>query len=320
MKISGPRYATLTGLATGDALGMPFETAHYRDDRLVTWQGDFLASEYHGLEPGQWTDDTVMAKCLAESLVTHGVYAPADAAKRYAAWYDLGVPERRGMGKTTEKALNKLAHGIPWTQTGDPDSLGNGAAMRAAPLGLMYRDNIQAAAEMARIDAHITHRHPEAVNGAVAVAVGVAALVQGRVQPYNLIQAVSEWVPEGSKMFMKLQQAKAMTQRALPKAGPNIMPATQLLIEVGTAANVLESVPAAFLAVAATKSYREAIETAVRAGGDTDTIAAIAGALAGTHYGFQEVARFVDQVEAAAELRALEQNLHRAAPPMYQVR
>lgn len=319
MQISGPRQATLTGLATGDALGMPFETAHYRDKHLLAWQGEFLPSEHHGLEPGQWTDDTMMSKCLAESLVAHKVYAPADAAKRYAAWYDLGAPERRGRGKTTEKALCKLAHGLPWTQTGDPDSLGNGAAMRAAPLGLIYRENIQAAAEMARIDARITHRHPEAVHGAVAVAVGVAALCQG-LQPFNILRAVVEWMPSNSKMYMKFHQAAAMTQRVLPKSGPNIMPATELLVEVGTAANVLESVPAAFLAFVATKSYREAIETAVRAGGDTDTIAAIAGALAGTHYGFGQVAPYAEKVEAIAELRALEQNLYNAAPPMYQVR
>jgi ADP-ribosylglycohydrolase len=56
--------ATLTGLAVGDALGMPFETNHFSSRRLNQWDGSFQASDFHKLDPGQWTDDTQMATAL----------------------------------------------------------------------------------------------------------------------------------------------------------------------------------------------------------------------------------------------------------------
>ena len=184
--------------------------------------------------------------------------------------------------------------------------------MRMAPMGLTFRGNIQAAAEMAKVDARITHRHPEAVFGAIAVAVGVCTLAQGRATPFNLISKVLGFIPEESLVHQKLLLAQQYVttdpQQSLQS----------MLIEMGTSANVIETVPAAFLAFAATESYIEAVEAAIRAGGDTDTTAAITGALAGTHYGFEQVEPFTNCLEAGAELRALERNLFTTAPPTFQ--
>ena len=92
MKISAP--ATLTGLAVGNALGMPFEGCHYRDTILESWDGEsFLAGEHRNLKSGQWAAATMMAKALAASLLAHRTYAPSDAAKRYLTWYQLGEPD-----------------------------------------------------------------------------------------------------------------------------------------------------------------------------------------------------------------------------------
>lgn len=314
MKISAP--ATLTGLAVGDALGMPFETAHYRNERLVNWDGEsFLAGDFHDLKPGQWTDDTMMAKALAESLLAHRTYAPSDAAKRYLAWYRLGEPDNRGMGKNTRKALSRLDHGLPWTQSGQPDSLGNGAAMRSAPIGLLFRENIQAAAEMAHIDAQITHKNPEAVFGSVIMATAVCALAQGRTQPFNLINKVSGFIPDTSELAKNLQRAQQMVL-----AGPPAENKHELLLKIGSSFKVTDTVPNALLAFAVAESYREAVEIAIRAGGDTDTVAAMTGALAGTFHGFQQIESYFEQLESGPELRALEQNIFNAAPPMYQVK
>ena len=312
MNIPGPTQATLSGLAVGDALGMPFETMSYRDPALESWKmGEFRASEHHGLKPGQWTDDTMMARALGQSLVAHRTYAPADAAKRYLEWYK-DPQERRGMGKTTERSLSKLAHGIPWTQTGDPDSLGNGAAMRMAPMGLMFRDNIQGCAEMAKIDARITHTHPEAVTGAIAVAVGVCAIAQGRATPFNVIEKVLGFLHYDSLVTQKLKQVQVYI------TDNHDGPIHFKVVDMGVSANVVDTVPAAFLAFAGTESYAQAVEAAIRAGGDTDTTAAIAGALAGTYYGIEQVAPFTENLEAANELRALERQLYVTAPPTYQ--
>lgn len=313
MKISAP--ATLTGLAVGDALGMPFETKHYRDPALQAWDGSFLAGEYHDLKPGQWTDDTMMAKALAASLLAHRTYAPADAAKRYLAWYRLGEPDNRGMGKNTAKALSRLDHGLPWTQSGQQDSLGNGAAMRIAPVGIMFRENIQAAAEMAHLDAQITHKHPEAVYGSVAMSVAVCALAQGRARPFNIISKILGFIPEGAQLAKNLRAAQTLILDGVPSENKH-----ELLLKIGSSFKVTDTVPNALMAFAATESYREAVEVAVRAGGDTDTVAAMAGALAGTFYGFDQIEPYFEQLESGPELRALECNIFNSAPPMYEVR
>jgi len=314
MKISAP--ATLTGLAVGNALGMPFEGCHYRDTILESWDGEsFLAGEHRNLKSGQWAAATMMAKALAASLLAHRTYAPSDAAKRYLTWYQLGEPDHRGMGKNTAKALSRLDHGLPWTQSGQQDSLGNGAAVRIAPMGLLFQENIQAAAEMSHLDAQITHKHPEAVYGSVAMSVAVCALAQGRAQPLNVINKILGFIPEGAQLAKNLRAAQTMILDDVSSGDKK-----QLLLKSGSTSKVTDTVPNALLAFAATESYREAVETAIRAGGDTDTVAAMTGALAGTFYGFQQVEPYFAQLESGPELRALECNIFNAAPPMYQVK
>jgi len=313
MKISGPPAATLTGQAVGDAMGMPFEMSPCHSRQLLTWNGEFLDgrnSPYtKNLKAGQWTDDTMMAKALAESLWAEKTYSPADAARRYLAWFQSG--DLRGIGTSTQEAMQKLASGLPWSQSGTPGAEGNGTAMRAAPIGLFFRLNIQAAVEMAAIDARLTHQSLEAEAGSMAVAAGVASLLRGAT-PQTFINKVLEWIPEKTQMRFRLMAAAA---RTLPHRPEREL--AEAICDMGAAAHVIQTVPAAFMAVSSTKNFRDAVRAAILAGGDTDTTAAIAGALAGTYYGIEQVAPFLEKVEAAQELRDLEQNLFSAARPVY---
>ena len=312
MKLDGPPAATLTGLAVGDSLGMPFETKSRFEGPLLEWNGWFESSAYHKLKPGQWTDDTQMATALAESLVAEGTYSPADAAKRYLQWHQSG--DCRGQGGATGKAMCKLQAGLTWIQSGSPDAQGNGTAMRIAPLGLFYHRNIDAAAKFARVDARITHRSEEAEVGAVAVAVGVAMLAQRSANRDNLIHKVTEWTcPFGTQVHARLHSLLGLLNRDF--SNPETV--VDALVEMGTGGHIIQTVPAAFLAFAATTNFKDAVEVAIRAGGDTDTTAAIVGALAGTFYGVQEVARYLDELEGAEGLRALERRLYAEGPTVY---
>ena len=145
------------------------------------------------------------------------------------------------------------------------------------------------------------------------MAVGVVALLQGRTNKDNFISRVLTFVPETTRLWGKLDAAKSLAIQR-----PNGFQAVPFLIEMGTSAKVFETVAAAMVAFITTDSFKEAIETAIRAGGDTDTCAAMTGALAGTFYGFEQVAPYADHIEAGPELRALEQSLFNAAPPMYE--
>lgn len=306
--------ATLTGLAIGDALGMPFEMAMASNERLRAWTGHFedgSKSPYtKDLKPGQWTDDTKMAMALAESLIEEQAYSPARAAKKYLEWYRSG--DLRGIGTATYRAMRRLDMNVPWTQSGTPDAEGNGTAMRVAPIGLFYRHNFQAVLEMAAIDARITHRSHEAEVGSVAVAGGVAAILQG-ISPYDVPAKLLEWLPE-SRIRTRLQEVIEKAPRLLGRDDREVADA---IAELGAGAHVVETVPAAFFAVAATTSFHSAVRVAVLCGGDTDTTAAVAGALAGTFYGHHATLEFLGGLEGASELRALEKALYDKAPMVF---
>lgn len=314
MKISGPTLATLTGLAVGDSLGMPFEMSACHSPELLGWKGGFLDGKSSpftkDLKAGQWTDDTKMAKALAESLWLEETYSPATAARKYLSWFRSN--DLRGIDTTTHQALSRLAAGLPWTQSGVPGAEGNGSAMRAAPIGILFRYNVQAAAEMASVDARITHKSVEAEAGSMAVAVGVTALLQGAATPDTICHKVLEWVPDNTQVKFRLMAAQAKVRE-----GRSERELAEVIAELGAGAHVIQTVPAAFLAFASTTNFRDAVRAAILCGGDTDTTAAITGALAGTYYGIEQVAAYVDQIEGAEELRALEQNLYTAARPVY---
>jgi ADP-ribosylglycohydrolase len=317
---SHSQNGTLTGLAVGDSLGMPFEMEHFLSDRLLGWGGDFWPGNNHpingDLKAGQWTDDTKMARALAESLVetTKGnlpTYSPADAASRYLAWFQSG--DLRGIGTATGHAMHKLNAGFPWAASGTPKAEGNGSAMRVAPLGLFFRHHVEFGKTMAKIDARITHLSKEAEEGSAAVAVGVALLANKSVQKEHLIKAVSGQLEECQVKY-QLMRASSLISRNLAKS-KHPLPVVELLVEVGVGAHVIQTVPAAFLAFVKTNSFQEAVVAAVKAGGDCDTTAAITGALAGTYYGIDGIPDYYKKgVEDGVLLHQLEQTLYVKAP------
>jgi ADP-ribosyl-[dinitrogen reductase] hydrolase len=332
--LTGTPVATLTGLAVGDALGMPFETSRPDDPRLVAWDGGYGSSEYHKLGPGQWTDDTQMSLALARSLIERGVYDPACAAEHYLSDF---YKEARGIGKTTHSAMAAMspmqgASGpltpLPWNRSGSLDSIGNGTAMRAAPIGLLYRaprpgtlilgptwqDRVielaRAAAHWARVDATITHRTHEAREGAAAVAAGVSFLAAGVVKD-KLLLAVVELLEPSDVRFV-LEDLWRRRDRGEADLGAVI--AARPLVNTdpakGIPARVVETVHAAFACFVWTEYFRDAVRRAIRLGGDTDTVGAITGALAGTYYGLENIPRkLVETLERADEIHALEQRL-----------
>jgi ADP-ribosyl-[dinitrogen reductase] hydrolase len=289
--------ATLVGKGVGDALGMAFETQPEASEELTSWTGKFLPSEYHGLRAGQWTDDTMMAKVLAESIVSCGGYFPRDVADRYLAWYRSG--DKRGMGKTTEEALERLLQGRGWTESGVEGAEGNGTAMRSAPLGLYFQEDLETVREFAQMDARITHRSREAEEGSVAVAVAVALLASQRTRREDLVGEVAKELRD-----CKVRDGLLWLAEQGEKTTPDV------IREIGTKAHAVQTVPAAFAAFVLTESFVDCVETAIRAGGDTDTTAAIAGALAGTHYGLSGIPKYYrENLESFTHLRRLEKKL-----------
>jgi ADP-ribosyl-[dinitrogen reductase] hydrolase len=298
--------APLTGTAIGDALGMPFETESPLSPRLAGWTGDFQASGYHRLKPGQFTDDTQMSLCIAETILEKKFYDPALAAQKYLAWYTSG--DCRGIGGSTRRAMDNLQQGKPWDASGIDGAEGNGTAMRAAPIGAHQSkgaERYQAAAHWARIDSAITHKSDNAKEGAAAMAVAVSHLCSGG-RKDSLLTTVLQII-EGSRTKTAIEDVYRAIRRG-DSLGDFLKTRTWLL--AGVSPHVVESVPAAFTAFLYSDNFEDTVKNAIRMGGDTDSVAAMAGALAGSFYGIEGIPKILTApLERAADIRSLEQRL-----------
>ena len=182
----------LRGLAAGDALGGFFEFAGSTARKRIAkrWLPD---------APWRWTDDTQMAGAVVATL-RQGAGIDQDLlAAELAARYERG----RGYGMATRAVLSRQRRGADWRAEasglfGGTGSFGNGAASRVPPIGAYFADDLAAAAEHAARSAVVTHAHPEAVAGAIAVAVAAALTWEFREQPTGraeLLERVIALVP-----------------------------------------------------------------------------------------------------------------------------
>lgn len=295
--------APITGLAIGDALGMPFETETPLSTRLASWSGGYEASSYHRLKPGQFTDDTQMSMALATSLLRHKFYDPGDASRAYLSWFTSG--DCRGIGTSTRQAMERLAHGHEWHASGIEGAEGNGSAMRIAPLGLFHHrgtDRLGAAAHWARIDSAITHKSEEAKEGSAAMAVAVSHLSSGGSKE-DLLQAVMSHT-EKSRTRYALEDIYRAIRRG--DTFREVVTSKDWLLS-GVGAHVVQTVPAAFVMFLYGENFPDTIRNAIRMGGDTDTTAAMTGALAGAFYGFEAIPKdLLKGLEKAGDIRLLE--------------
>lgn len=298
------KIATLVGCAIGDALGNPFEMKLANYKPLQEWDGQFKeGGTFWWGQPGQYTDDTLMSMALSLSLIEHKGFNHEDIGAKYLAWMESG--NTRGIGGTTQKALERIKQGASVFESGlthndGKPACGNGTAMRASPLGLVYRYDLIHLMEYAIKDASITHNAQEPKVGSVAVALGTALLATGMVGPEDLLTEVSSVLTDSivKERILLAQQCIDLgieTYEALEKIESHgYVPAT---------------VGAAFYCLGATDNFKDAVIMAVKAGGDTDTTAAIVGAMAGTYYGLEGIPEEYKSVENFDLLQKLTDSL-----------
>ncbi|MFF0208352.1 ADP-ribosylglycohydrolase family protein [Streptomyces althioticus] len=190
---------SLQGLAFGDAFGDRWFGILRRQGRAA------LDARTPPLEPlWRWTDDTAQAVVLVRELAEGGGIVDQDRlALSFAAAY--AEDTHRGYGASMHDVLRRIQAGEPWNevvagQFGGQGSWGNGAAMRAAPLGAWHSGDLDEAAEQAARQSAVSHHHPEAVTGAVAVALAAALAARSRGGPAparpDFLRAVAERLPD----------------------------------------------------------------------------------------------------------------------------
>src|SRR5690606_15081424 len=149
----------LLGLAVGDALGTAVEFKRPGTFEPLT---DMVGGGVFNLAPGEWTDDTSMALCLAESLVERKSFDPRDQLTRYLRWLRHGDHSVKGycfdIGVTTRHALISFeASGKPFSGPTEADTAGNGSIMRLAPLAIAYAHDPREAVRLAAESSRTTH-------------------------------------------------------------------------------------------------------------------------------------------------------------------
>lgn len=292
--------SVLLGTAIGDALGMPFETKLSNDPLLVNWDGKtFLPCAHHKLNASQWTDDTQLSIEVAESLIENHGFNPDDLSKRYVDWMVSG--RARGWGKTTLMAITNLINGKHWSESGVPGSYGNGTAMRSAPFGVYFRNDLQSLINICKIDSAITHASEEAEAGSIAIALATAYAINKDTE--NLLGKLWQALPD-SKVKSMVYSLDSLID------SPYIKP-DQALRVIGTKGDVRQTVPAALYCFLKFDNYHDAVVAAIRAGGDTDTTAAIVGALFGAKLGMRAIdPSLISAVEDTDRLIELDNQLY----------
>jgi poly(ADP-ribose) glycohydrolase ARH3 len=233
----------------------------------------------------RYTDDTQMTLGVAESLIAHPEFDPADMARRFAENFEGW----RGYGAGAYGVLTALKNGAPWDEPaqqvfGGQGSFGNGAAMRAAPIGLLYHDNLPRLRRVADTSSAITHTHILGRQGALIQAAAVAQAVRFDSEnedfdPFAFLERVTETVGPLENWYMD----GLSDLRMLLRIRLNVVETAETLV-CGIEAHL--SVPAALYAfLAHPDSFAEAVLYAVRLGNDTDTVGAMTGAIAGAFHG-----------------------------------
>ena len=265
----------LLGTALGDALGAPFE------GRRSEVHPQQITDLIQASSPLRWTDDTHMAIALTQSLLAcDGNVNAQHLGDTFAATYHdqpwrgyargpLHVFELAAQGHTYQDAARTLFDG---------GSYGNGAAMRTAPVAIVAHPDLTRTAQLAAAQARVTHAHPIGIDGAVLLA---CAIVTVTASPRD--RASAALAPIAGHLTSTPMRDRLA---AILRTADDPVELMRLARRFGSRVSALESVPTALAVYLAHRTDPLAtITAAIALGRDTDTVAAMAGALAGAHHG-----------------------------------
>ena len=299
LEVEDRARGTLLGLAVGDAVGT---TVEFRERGTFKPLTDMVGGGPFKLQAGQWTDDTSMALCFADSLLTQGAFDPVDQLERYARWRREGYLSSTGrcfdIGGTVSEALRTFERsGNPRSGPTSPNRAGNGSIMRLAPVVLAFHPDRIAIDRYAAESSVTTHGAPEAVASCRILGGIVGAMLagDGKAEALSTVRP-ADW------MSPRLRQIAAAEYRGNGAE------------EVRGSGYAVDSLEAALWSFERTESFEAAILLAANLGDDADTTAAVCGQLAGAFYGASGIpARWRDKVAMGAMIEEWALRLLRAA-------
>ncbi|MGH2596653.1 MAG: ADP-ribosylglycohydrolase family protein [Actinomycetota bacterium] len=303
MDVRDRAIGSVLGLALGDAFGAPFE---FRRAAQIPDPVPAFELEWRHMLPGTTTDDTAMARNLVRSLVERGTLDTRDVQARHIAWLGTRPPDVENL---TRIVLSRALEGVEDAarefveQRGPEVSAGNGSVMYCAPLGVAYARRPDELLELAPALSALTHWDERCRTACLAVTLAVAGLVRGEPGDRAVVDAVRAVAErEGGE---ELEYLVEEVGRARPVDGPDMGFA---LFTAGLALRV----------AAEGRGFEESLRYVVSLGGDTDTNAAVAGALLGALHGragfpVAWLERLRDRDAIVGEARALAELIQRTS-------
>lgn len=308
---------SILGCAAGDALGAPFEGAPALPNRF----GSGAEIRYHeipGYPIGQYTDDTQLTLAVMRAICRARRVDGAAIAEEFIKLWQTG--EIVGAGASCSEAVyNMVRFGISWKDAGTPQGrAGNGTAMRAAPVGLWnyaHPDRIERDAEVSSI---ITHKDPRSVGGTIAVAKAVAMCVNSEaIEPNEFLKNVADGVRTASELFADcIDESTRWSDMEPAEALPLIYAAGEP--DMGprrpgwVTAYVIPTVLCAlYFFLRSPRDFVASVTGSICAGGDADTVGAIAGAISGAHNGAASIPRrLIDTLKDSEKIIALTEQFY----------
>lgn len=291
------RYlGAMLGLACGDAVGTTVEFSPRGTFAPVT---GMAGGGPFGLQPGQWTDDTSMALCLADSLISKGRFDAADQMARYLNWREWGYLSSTGscfdIGMTVRDALDRYsATGDPYSGSTDPHSAGNGSLMRLAPVVLFAWPDAAAALALAADSSRTTHGAPEAVESCQLFAALLCAALAGQYRD-DLLRRIA-YRPSQEKLTLLAGGAFVFKDEG----------------QIRGTGYCVHSLEAALWCFFNTRNFEDAVLRAANLGDDADTTAAIVGQIAGAYYGVEGIpARWLARLALRDDIEQMADKLYR---------
>ncbi|XP_034531026.1 ADP-ribose glycohydrolase ARH3 [Notolabrus celidotus] len=328
----------LVAAVLGDCVGGEFEGAEEVPMESVLQHLNSLDDETKGNGILEYSDDTAMARCVVKSLLTRTGFDEQDMARRFAKEYSASPG--RGYGSGVIQVLKKLSspqltdvYQPARAQFNGRGSFGNGGAMRAAPFALAFPDQVDVK-KYAHLGAMLTHSCSLGYNGAVLQALAVHLSLQGALDlPQQFISRLITEMEEVEANEETRNDARILKEAEKPfcerlhrvrdlmdKSKVSI---EEVISELGNGIAALHSVPTAIFCVLHCLEPRDClpqnyggvertIAYSLALGGDTDTIACMAAAIAGAHYGIETIPEsWIKCCEGADDADMNAERLHR---------
>ena len=266
----------LMGLMLGDTLGMPLEFSK-RDELVLT---DLISGGPFNLKKGYWTDDTSMAFCTAYSLIKCGGFDARHLMRCFSYWYLYGAYSSTefcfDIGNTTRKAIEKfLSDENPFAGSTDEFSAGNGSLMRLVPIAMFYANDFEKTVHYAAESSKLTHQSIEAIDSCRFFSCLLFGAINGEKKETILSPgyAPKKGYWEKYPLTEKVQNISNGSYKNKDRS------------EISSSGYVIHTLEAALWAFYRNDNFHDGVLEAVNLAGDSDTVGAVYGQLAGAYYG-----------------------------------